>query len=623
MTSTGSVYSLADEQRARAESAAWSRFTAPADGGEFYAAWLSLLAVRVQRARVALLLLAQDEAGSFAVSAAWPEPQRDLQYLGPTAQRALSERRGIVDGVDGGQLVSEAGARIAYPIEMPGMLCGAVVLEVGGGSAADLQTALREVHWAIAWLVDHFRERIQRREQAEAARMALLNGLLAGALQHRRLKPSAVAVANDLATKLRCDRVSIGFESKGQVEPLVISNTAVFDKRSDLVRHLGEAMDEVFDLGVPVGHPATGDQELRALAHAEAARELKVAAMLSVPVVDTGQAIGVITLERADGPPFDADEHRMLRAVGVVLGPAWALQRQNSRSWWQRWSEAFHAARVAMFGPRHPGMKLIGTLALLALLVVTLVHVDHRVSARTSIEGATQIAAAAPFDGFVAAGLVRAGDTVRQGQTLARLDDRDLKLERARWSAEREQLQRRFQVAMAAADRGAMGVFAAQVNQAEAQLSLAEYKLARVVLTAPFDGVVVSGDLSQLVGAPVEQGKVLFEVAPLEGYRVVLRVDDRDIGRLALGQRGELVLSSLPGQPLGFMVKAITPVSAQQDGRNVFRVEALLDPSQYQDRLRPGMEGVGKIVVGRANLLWIWTHGFVDWLRLSLWNWAP
>lgn len=623
MNSGASVYSIAEEQRARSEAAAWGRFTAPADGGEFYAAWLSLLAVRVQRARAALLLLAQDEAGSFAVSAAWPDPQRDLQYLGPTAQRALNERRGVVEGIDGGQLVSEAGARVAYPIELPGVLCGAVVLEVGGGSAAELQTALREVHWAIAWLLNHFRERIQRRDQAEAARMALLNGLLAAALQHRRLQPSAVAVANDLAARLRCDRVSVGFESKGQVEPLVISNTAIFDRRSDLVRHLGEAMDEAFDVGVPVMHPAAGDQQLRALAHAEAARELKVGAMLSVPVIDAGQAIGVLTFERGEGPPFDPDEQRVARAVGVVLGPAWALQRQNSRSLWQRGTEAFHAARVAMFGPRHPGLKLIASLAVLALLIVTLVHVDHRVAARTSIEGATQIAAAAPFDGFVAAGLVRAGDTVRQGQALARLDDRDLKLERARWSAEREQLQHRFQVAMAAADRGAMGVYAAQVNQAEAQLALAEYKLARVVLSAPFDGVVVSGDLSQLVGAPVEQGKVLFEVAPLEGYRVVLRVDDRDIGRLALGQRGELVLSSLPGQPLGFTVGAITPVSTQQDGRNVFRVEARLDNGPHLARLRPGMEGVGKVVVGEASLLWIWTHGFVDWLRLSLWNWAP
>ena len=40
-------------------------------------------------------------------------------------------------------------------------------------------------------------------------------------------------------------------------------------------------------------------------------------------------------------------------------------------------------------------------------------------------------------------------------------------------------------------------------------------------------------------------------------------------------------------------------------------------------RLRPGMEGVGKVSVGEERLIWIWTHGFTDWLRLALWNWMP
>jgi hypothetical protein len=41
-------------------------------------------------------------------------------------------------------------------------------------------------------------------------------------------------------------------------------------------------------------------------------------------------------------------------------------------------------------------------------------------------------------------------------------------------------------------------------------------------------------------------------------------------------------------------------------GRNFFRVEA----SATGDiaKLRPGMEGVGKIDVDRRKLLWIWTH---------------
>jgi multidrug efflux pump subunit AcrA (membrane-fusion protein) len=188
-------------------------------------------------------------------------------------------------------------------------------------------------------------------------------------------------------------------------------------------------------------------------------------------------------------------------------------------------------------------------------------------------------------------------------------------------TSEREQLLRKHRQSMAAEDRASMGVVAAQINQAQAQLSLVEEKLERATLVAPFDGIVVSGDLSQLLGTPVELGKLLFEIAPLDAYRVILKVDERDIAYLNTGQRGELALSGIPNEVMPFGVKQITPVSTPQEGRNYFRVEAQIDnPSA---RLRPGMEGVGKISVGEHKLIWIWTHSLIDWLRLWAWRWTP
>ena len=93
--------------------------------------------------------------------------------------------------------------------------------------------------------------------------------------------------------------------------------------------------------------------------------------------------------------------------------------------------------------------------------------------------------AAAPYS------FVRPGDRVRAGQPLARLDDRDLKLEQLRWRAEVEQAQRRYRQAAAASDRAAMAVISAQVDQARAQLTLTEERIARALVTAPFDGIVV------------------------------------------------------------------------------------------------------------------------------------
>jgi hypothetical protein len=41
------------------------------------------------------------------------------------------------------------------------------------------------------------------------------------------------------------------------------------------------------------------------------------------------------------------------------------------------------------------------------------------------------------------------------------------------------------------------------------------------------------------------------------------------------------------------------------------------------ERLRPGMEGVGKVAIGERRLIWIWTHKLIDWVRLAFWSWMP
>jgi RND family efflux transporter MFP subunit len=196
---------------------------------------------------------------------------------------------------------------------------------------------------------------------------------------------------------------------------------------------------------------------------------------------------------------------------------------------------------------------------------------------------------AAPFEGYIREAAVRPGDIVKSGDLIARLDDRDLQLERLKAASRREQLVKQHREALANHDRTQIRVIGSQIDQAEAELAIASEKLSRTELRAPFDGVIVSGDLSQQLGAPVQRGQVLFEVAPLEDYRVVLKADERDIRDLLVGQAGELVLTSMPSTRLPVKVARITPVSTPEDGRNYFRVEAKLQ--QGAERMRPGMEG--------------------------------
>jgi multidrug resistance efflux pump len=236
------------------------------------------------------------------------------------------------------------------------------------------------------------------------------------------------------------------------------------------------------------------------------------------------------------------------------------------------------------------------------------------------VEGTVQRAITAPFDGFVAAAPARAGDRVAAGEMLARLDDRDLALERLRLVTERRRRQLEYERAVAARDRAEANIKQIQIRQADARIELIDARIARAPMRAPFDGLVVAGDLSQSIGAAVARGEVLLEVAPLDDYRVVMEVEERVIDDVEPGQTGTLLAAALPNTPIPIEVEKVTPVARYGDGRTTFEVEAAVTGDA--DRLRPGMQGAAKIDVEEQRLIAIWTRPLLDWLRLHAWRWS-
>jgi hypothetical protein len=79
---------------------------------------------------------------------------------------------------------------------------------------------------------------------------------------------------------------------------------------------------------------------------------------------------------------------------------------------------------------------------------------------------------------------------------------------------------------------------------------------------------------------------------------VIVEVDERDIGRIRVGQPGSLALSALPWDTLPLAVTRITPMASAVEGRNVFEVEAALDAQP--DSLRPGLRGVARLRWGAS-----------------------
>jgi len=615
---------VADLAGRRAYDQAWRQFAREQTPEDFCRSWLMIQSHIIGGVSDGVVILLKPGTSSFAPVAFFPENPADRTRLAEISERALKEGRGIVEPQSGLQPPEAVGPRyqLAYPVRLDGKVHGVVGVDIEWRPEARLQAAIRDLQWGSGWLEVLLRRHADP-QQAERQRLKLALGLVATLLEQPRFSESATAFTTELAAQLGCDRVSLGILEGNRIKVRAVSHSSQFERRANLVRAVEGAMEEAVDQEDSVVYPP--EQEARAIvarAHEALLHESEAGSAVTFPLLHGSRVVGALTLERAKGFRFDLPTLEVCKAVASVAGPIVELKRGNEISL------PLHAGRSAkglwekLVGPGHAGLKL-GALGLAAAaLFLAFATGTYRVSANSTIEGVVQRAITAPINGYVKEATLRAGDTVTKGQVIGRFDDRELRLERVKIASQREQYSRQYREAMANHERAQAEMVSSQIAQSEAQLALIDEQLARTLMVAPFDGLIVSGDLSQSLGSPVERGQVLFEIAPLSDYRVALQVDERDIAEVALGQRGELTASSIPGERFRFKVTKVTPVNTAKEGRNFFRVEALLvDPPGR--RLRPGMEGVGKIIVDQRKLVWIWTHSFTDWVRLWLWSWMP
>jgi pyruvate/2-oxoglutarate dehydrogenase complex dihydrolipoamide acyltransferase (E2) component len=604
------------------DAALWAVLASAADAREYCQSWLAIQCRLIPGVLGGVVLLRLPGAESYSAVAVWPDVRRDMSYLTPVAQQALTERRGIVAPRKDAPDPASPSLYIGYPVESVGVLHGVVVIEVAARPEPEVQAGLRQLHWGAAGLELMLCQQEVVRVGETRDRLQAVLEVVASAAAHERYAAAATALATDLATRLKCERVSIGFLHGGQTRIDAVSHSAQFKDRTNLLRAVAAAMDEAVDQNATIVVPQpAGSSPLVRRANAALVTEHGSGTVCTVPMTVSGKPAGALTLERGAGRPFDAATIELCEAIAGLAGPMLDVHRREDRWFGARLALWWREKLAQLFGPRHGGLKLAAIVFAALVAFLTLAKGDFRVSAATVLEPQLQLAATAPFNGYIREAPARAGDLVKKGALLARLDDRELKLERLKYLSQEEELTKQMRSAFADRNHAQVQILTAQLEQAKAQVARVEEQLQRTALAAPFDGVVVSGDLSQQLGAPVERGTVLFEIAPLSEFRLVLKADERDIAYLQVGQRGALLLAAFPDERIGFEVTGITPVSTPRDGRNYFRVEAKLD--RTDPRMRPNMEGVGKVEIDRRRYIWIWTRQAVDALRLVAWSWLP
>ncbi|MBU1171021.1 MAG: efflux RND transporter periplasmic adaptor subunit [Proteobacteria bacterium] len=440
--------------------------------------------------------------------------------------------------------------------------------------------------------------------------MVLLN-------QEDKYMAAVMSFVNEIAPRFNLSRVSLGWQDQGYVRVQGISHMEKFEKKMDAVQLMESAMEETLDQDEEILFPQPEGLNSIVRAHGEFADKHGGKYILTLPIRPDGDTEAVLLCERAKDP-FTENDIKGLRLFCDQSSRRLKDLKINDVWFGKRMARSLKDKLAGLLGVENTFYKALGIVCFFLLAFLLFGRMEYRVEAPFILKTDDVAYLPSPFEGYIKTVHVRVGDEVKANQLLLTLDTQELLIEESSAIADKSRYLRESEKSRARYALAEMKIAHALKEQAEAKLALIRYHLAHAEVKAPFAGIVVEGDLKEMLGAPVRKGDVLFKVARIEHLFAELDLDERDVHEIQIGKHGDIAFVSKPENSYPVKVDMINPVAMARDKGNVFPVRCLFE-GKPEDWWRPGMSGISKINVGKRNVFWIITHRTVEFLRLFLW----
>ena len=186
----------------------------------------------------------------------------------------------------------------------------------------------------------------------------------AALLARSRLDEAATAFAVELAQIFQCLQVAVAVRQRGALDIVGVAPHGGVDARHGAAAVLSAALHEAVDQWQPVAWPPVGSHDTVVQAQRQLAGQ---GAALSVPLVDGGQVVGAMALQRP-GTGFSADDVALAEDIAAWCGPVLELKRRESLSWPARIRES--AAAWLRSPGRRRGAWIAAALAFAVLVAV-------------------------------------------------------------------------------------------------------------------------------------------------------------------------------------------------------------------------------------------------------------
>jgi hypothetical protein len=460
----------------------------------------------------------------------------------------------------------------------------------------------------------------QRVGKSNEAPVEQVQRALERAARHENIVEFAFSLVNSLAKKYKCHQVSFGIVQDDAIQIVAVSGLDRWSKRAPGIVVLEQAFGETLDFGKPIQHPVVEADEIVDVAPTmlhERWRQLAGGAVLSIPIHCGEDVVAVAGFVIEQESNWAAAERSKVFSILQSFAPVVAVLarqrksfRQQIRHGGQYWKSRF----VGLSRISRAGMVL---LAISAAGVLAVGSLDHHVKVQCEVAPAVSYQLSSSIAGPIRVANAKAGDLVRRGDVLVKLDTETTELELDGILADLASAHASVDDALTRRNSRDLATSRAELAELLARKATLRRRIEDAVVRAPVDGIVLRGDVDRRIGETVSEGESLMEIAATEGRLVLLRIPEKRALEVLTGQEGKFSLEAKPFQKIDCRIRRVLPATEVHLDRNYIIAEA--DIGAHPEWFKVGMEGTATINTGRRRISWILFHDSWNWLRGRLW----
>lgn len=437
-------------------------------------------------------------------------------------------------------------------------------------------------------------------------------------VSENKFKLSIMKLVDELCTRYKANRVSIGWEFNQYVTPKAISHVEDFLKSSYSSKALEAIYEEAYEQDSEIFYPEDKNSDLITNAHEIYLKDNKLSNLYTFPIRLEDEIIGVISLEFKESE-LSFSSLETIRLALNLIAPILNNIYTHDQNIFKKSLVKTEKMSKNFFGPQKSLLKLSTILVSILFLWIIFGKLEYKVESVTNLQTDNISYVSAPFDGIVQEVFVDSGDDVEKGKKLLAFDDKEMILKKLEINADLIRYDTEAEKARSQRKLADMQIALAKKEQSEANLKKLNYFLEKAELKSPFDGIIIEGDKEKLLGSPFSKGDILIQIAKPTDLYAKLKVQEEYIDEIKVGQIAELNLLSRPHEYFNVKVEKIIPMANVDDENgNVFTIKVVfLD--EVKPWMRPGMSGIAKIKIEQRPVYWILTHKISDFLHMHVW----